>query len=134
MKYCVLAAFTVLSFSLSHCSTSDRATGREVKKETRDKRKSPIILTAKQGDYYMNLRENHFFDYFGLDSATNKAQLYAGNYEIKGDSLLMGFYNNHRPADLTNTGLFDRARNQLVLIAKDESKNRRMDIILGGNK
>jgi hypothetical protein len=130
MKHSNLAVFILLSLFMWHCSTSDRATGREVKKETADKRKSPIILAAKQGDYYLNLRENHFFDYFGLDSATKKASLYAGNYELKGDSLLMAFYNNYQPADLTNTGFMDRGRNQIVLFAKDPSKNRRMDILL----
>jgi hypothetical protein len=114
------------------CSTSEGASSREVKKETKEKRKSPIILSAKQGNYYLNLRENKFFDYFGLDSATNKTELYAGTYEWKGDSLLLGFYNNFQPGDLTNTGLIDRVTNEVVLIAKNPAKNRRMEIILGG--
>ena len=122
--FCVLFVFA--------CSSPERSTGREVKKETRDKRKSPIILMAKQGDYYLNLRENKFFDYFGLDSASNKAELYAGTYELKGDSLLLGFYNNYQPADLTNTGVVDRPHNLVILIAKDPVKNRRMEILVGG--
>lgn len=125
--------FTVWSLLLFFaCSSPEKSTGKEVKKETRDQRKSPIILSARQGSYYLNLRENKFFDYFGLDSATNKAELYAGTYELKGDSLLMAFYNNYQPGDLTNTGLVNRARNELVLLAKDPAKNRRMEIIVGG--
>jgi hypothetical protein len=114
------------------CSSPERSTGREVKKETRDKRKSPIILSAKQGNYYLNLRANNFFDYFGLDSATSKTELYAGTYELKGDSLLLGFYNNYQPGDLTNTGIVDRTNNLVILIAKDPAKNRTMGIIVGG--
>ncbi|HEU4633629.1 MAG TPA: hypothetical protein VFS22_06575 [Flavisolibacter sp.] len=114
------------------CSSPERSTGREVKKETRDQRKSPIVFSARQGNYYLNLRENKFFDYFGLDSASNKAELYAGTYELKGDSLFLGFYNNFQPGDLTNTGLVNRAKNELVLLAKDPAKNRKMEIIVGG--
>ena len=114
------------------CSSPERSTGREVKKETRDKRKSPIVLAAKQGDYYLNLRQNNFFDYFGLDSATKKAQLFAGSYQLNADSILLAFYNNYQPGDLTNVGWIDRAKNQVVLLAKDPANNRKMTIIAGG--
>lgn len=90
------------------------------------------MFSAKQGNYYLNLRENKFFDYFGLDSVSNRAALYAGTYEFKGDSLLMAYYNNYQPGDLTNTGLVDRAKNELILLAKDPAKNRKMEIIIGG--
>lgn len=110
------------------CSTPDRASGREVKKDTKDKRKSPVVLTARQGNYYINLRENDFFDYYGLDT-TNKVQLYAGTYELKGDSLMMAFYNNHQPGDLIGKGFIDKANNWLILFAKDATKNRKMQII-----
>ena len=115
------------------CSTSRGRTSREVKKETSDKRKSPTILVARQGDFYLNLRQNNSFDYFGLDSATKKAGLYAGSYELKGDSLSLGFYNNFKPADLTNMGFVDRAKKQVVLLAKDTAHNRRMEIITERN-
>jgi hypothetical protein len=114
------------------CSTSRGSTSREVKKETSDKRKSPTILVAKEGNFYLNLRQNNSFDYFGLDSATKKAGLYAGSYELKGDSLLLAFYNNFKPADLTNLGFVDRAKNEVILLAKDTTHNRRMEIIKGG--
>lgn len=111
------------------CSSFERSGGREVKKETKDKRKAPVVLTAKAGDYYINLRQNNFFDYFGLDS-NNKAKLYAGSYELKGDSLMMAFYNSYQPGDLIGKGFIDRKRNQLILISKDTAKNRRMEILL----
>jgi len=114
------------------CSTSDRSTGREVKKETRDKRKSPIVLAAKQENFYFNLRENNYFDYYGMTLGVAKAELYAGMYELKGDSLSMAFHNNHKPEDLTGTGFIDRARNQVVLLSKDTAHNRRLEIILAG--
>ncbi len=113
------------------CSAPERSTSREVKKETRDKRKSPIVLTAREGDYYLNLRQNNFFDYFGKDPASNKADLYAGTYKIEGDSLLLGFYNNYAPSDLTNMGYIDKSHNMLTLFSKDPSKNRKMQILFG---
>ncbi|MGN6402271.1 MAG: hypothetical protein ACTHMD_17560 [Flavisolibacter sp.] len=121
-------AIACLFYALA-CSTPGRSSGREVKKETKDKRKSPIVLTAKEGSYYINLRQNNFFDYFGLDS-NNKAQLFAGSYEFEGDSLMMAFYNNNQPGDLTGKGLVDKAANQLILFSKDAAKNRKMDIIM----
>ncbi len=130
IPYLITSGFLFLVLA---CSSPQRSTGREVKKETKDKRNAPIILAAKQGNYYLNLRKNNFFDYFGLDSATQKAQLYAGMYELKGDSLLLAFYNNYNPGDLTNVGWIDRAKNQVVLLAKDTAKNKRMDIIAQSN-
>lgn len=121
----------ILMISSLSCSTPERSSGREVKKETRDKRKSPIILTAKEGDYYLNLRQNNFFDYFGKDPASNKADLYAGTYKIEGDSLLLGFYNNYQPADLTSMGYIDKANNLLILFSKNPSRNRKMQILFG---
>ena len=109
------------------CSTSRGS--REVKKETSDKRKSPTILVAREGNFYLNLRQNNSFDYFGLDSATKKAGLYTGSYELKGDSLLLAFYNNFKPADLTNLGFVDRPKKQVILLAKDTTRNRRMEIL-----
>jgi hypothetical protein len=119
----------ILSFF--SCSTPERSSSREVKKETRDKRKSPIILTAKEGDYYLNLRQNNFFDYFGKDPSSNRADLYAGTYKIEGDSLLLGFYNNYAPQDLTSMGYIDRKNNLLTLFSKDQTKNRKMQILFG---
>jgi hypothetical protein len=58
--------------------------------------------------------------------------LYAGTYELKGDSILLAFYNNFQPGDLTNMGFVDRVNNEVVLIAKNPAKNRKMEIILGG--
>jgi len=130
-KAIVIRCFAIVGlFYVLACSTPGRSSGREVKKETKDKRKSPIILTAKEGNYYINLRQNNFFDYYGLDS-NNKAQLYAGSYEFKGDSLMMAFYNNNQPGDLIGKGLVDKAANQLILFSKDAGKNRKMEILLG---
>jgi hypothetical protein len=123
----------ILPMSSLSCSTPERSSSREVKKETKDKRKSPIVLTAKEGDYYLNLRQNNFFDYFGKDPASNKADLYAGTYKIEGDSLLLGFYNNYAPQDLTNMGFIDRKNNLLTLFSKEPSKNRKMQILFGAN-
>ena len=123
----------IFIISALSCTTPEKSSSREVKKETRDKRKSPIVLTAKEGDYYLNLRQNNFFDYFGKDPASNKADLYAGTYKIEGDSLLLGFYNNYAPQDLTNMGYIDRKNNLLTLFSKDPSKNRKMQILFGGN-
>ena len=126
----LLFIFLIASIS---CTTPEKSSSREVKKDTRDKRKSPIILTAKEGDFYLNLRQNNFFDYFGKDPASNKADLYAGTYKIEGDSLLLGFYNNYAPQDLTNMGYIDRKNNLLTLFSKDPSKNRKMQILFGAN-
>jgi hypothetical protein len=126
----LLFIFLIASIS---CTTPEKSSSREVKKDTRDKRKSPIILTAKEGDYYLNLRQNNFFDYFGKDPASNKADLYAGTYKIEGDSLLLGFYNNYAPQDLTNMGYIDRKNSLLTLFSKEPSKNRKMQILFGAN-
>src|SRR6476620_12522145 len=127
--WCILL-FIVMLLSFS-CSTPERSSSREVKRETRDKRKSPIVLTAKEGDYYLNLRQNNFFDYFGKDPSSNRTDLYAGTYKIEGDILLLGFYNNYQPADLTSIGYIDRTNNLLTLFSKDPSKNRKMQILFG---
>ena len=125
MVFCCLAVVVA-------CSTSDRSTGREVKKETKDQRKSPIVLAAKEGNFYFNLRENMVFDYYGLTLGITKAELYAGRYQLNGDSILMAFHNNHKPEDLTGMGFIDRAKKQVVLISKDTAQNRKLGIILDG--
>jgi hypothetical protein len=112
------------------CATFERSTGREVRKETKEKRKSPIVLTAKEGNYYLNLRQNKFFDYYGKKMGVTKADLYAGVYEIKGDSLFLAFQNDYQPGDLIGKGLIDRTSNQVILFAKDPAQNRKLGIIL----
>lgn len=114
------------------CSTPERSSGREVRKDTKDQRKAAVVLVAKQGNDYLNLRENNFFDYYGLDT-TNRAALYAGSYAFKGDSLMLAFYNNNKPADLIGKAWVDRIHHQLILLARDPSRNRKMAIVMGGN-
>jgi hypothetical protein len=134
MNYSKILSFFILSLFLFACAARDRSSAREVKKETREKRKAPIVLSAKDGNYYFNLRQNNFFEYYGVTLGVTKADLYAGSYEMKGDSLLLAFQNNYKPADLTGTGFIDRTNNQVVLISKDTSQNRKLGILLGENK
>lgn len=128
--YLACLGFSLAVLLLGACSSPRRSTGREVKSETRDKRKAPVIFAAKQDDYYFNLRQNSFFDYFGQNQASGKTELYAGTYTRKGDSLFLGFHNNYQPDDLTGKGFIDRRSNTLLLISKDTSRHRRMPIIL----
>jgi hypothetical protein len=118
-------------FLVIACSTFERSTGREVRKETKEKTKSPIMLTAKEGNYYLNLRQNNFFDYYGKKMGVSKADFYAGVYERKGDSLFLAFHNDYQPGDLTGKALIDRINNQVILFAKDPVQNRKLGIILG---
>ena len=119
--------------SLGACATRDRNSVRQVKKETKDKRKAPIVLSAKEGNYYFNLRQNNFFEYYGVTLGVTKADLYAGSYERKGDSLLLAFQNNYKPQDLTSMAYIDRVNRQVLLISKDTSQNRRLGILLEEN-
>lgn len=119
-----------LCFTVS-CTVFERSSGREVRKETKEKMKSPIVLTAKEGNFYLNLRENKSFDYYGLKMGVTKADFYAGVYERRGDSLFLAFHNDYQPGDLTGKGLVDRTSNQVVLFAKDPAQNRKLNIVLG---
>lgn len=131
MKRRTFPVLLAVLLALASCKTSgDAATAKEVRKETREHRKSPIVLTAKDGSHYFNLRENGFFDYFGKALGVVKAELYAGTYERKGDSLMLAFHNNFQPQDLVNKGFIDHAANQIVLVSKEPGQDRRMGIIL----
>jgi hypothetical protein len=123
-----------LVLTWTSCSTPEKSSGKEVKTETKDKRKAPIIFSAKQGDYYFNLHDNAFFDYFGTSGILTKTELYAGTYTRKGDSLLLGFHNNFQPEDLTGKAYFERSTNTLVLLSKIPAQNRRMPVILNDLK
>ena len=129
-----LVRFALLGclYLILSCSLFERSTGREVRKETKDKRKSPIVLAAKEGNFYLNLRENKFFDYYGMKMGVSKAELYAGVYEIKGDSLFLAFQDDYQPGDLTGKGLIDRTRNQIILFSKDPAQHRRLGIVPEG--
>jgi hypothetical protein len=115
---------------LAACSTGN-PTGREVRSETKEMRKAAVILAAKEGNYYFNLRANNVFDYYGTAVGMIKAELYAGTYERRGDSLYLAFHNNYQPGDLTNKGFIDRSANQVVLLSKDPGQHRRLGILLG---
>jgi hypothetical protein len=120
MKQILLLAAGIILFSA--CS-SNRSAANEVKRETAEKRKTPVVLGARSGDHYFHLRENNFFDYL------EGKNLYAGTYTQKGDSLMLGFHNNHQPTDLTSKGLIDRQSGVLLLFSKDIAKHRRLAII-----
>jgi hypothetical protein len=130
MNYSRIPVSFILCFFIVSCTIRDRSSVREVKKETKEKRKEPVILSAKEGNYYFNLRENNFFEYYGKTLGVTKAELYAGSYQKKGDSLMLAFQNNFKPADLTNSAYIDRTNKQLILISKDTSQNRKLAIIL----
>jgi hypothetical protein len=110
------------------CSTLYDQTSREVEKETREKRKYNVLLTAKGGGYTINLRENSFFDYHGRAETETRSSLFAGSYERKGDSLFLAFHNNYKPTDLTGLGRIDESRKTLVLLSKEFGRDRQMTI------
>lgn len=116
-------------FVLLACHTGQNSQ-REVIRETREKRKAPIILTAKQDNFYFNLRRNNFFDYYGLKLGVAKAELYAGTYQLKGDTILLAFQNSYQPGDLTGKGLIDRRHNQVILFSRDTAQNRKLEILM----
>lgn len=107
---------------LATACASNRDTAKEVKKETSEQRKAPVVLAAKTGDQSFNLRQYNFFDY------TEGGQLYAGTYNMKGDSVMLGFHNNFKPEDLIGKGLVDRPGGVLVLFSKDAARHRRLSI------
>jgi hypothetical protein len=122
-----MAGLVMIGF-LASCSTVYDQTSREVEKETREKRKYNVLLTAKGGGYTINLRENSFFDYHGRAEAETRSSLFAGTYERKGDSLFLAFHNNYKPTDLTGLGRIDESRKTLVLFSKDFGRDRQMTI------
>jgi len=109
-------AFLYIALTLAACSSGKIA--REVKKDTEEKLKSPVTLTAKGGDYTFNLHENSFFDYQG------RSQFYAGTFKQEGDTLMLAFHNNHKPEDLIGKALMRRNEGRVVLLAKEASDNR----------
>jgi hypothetical protein len=114
----LLFCVTVLAAA---CATN-RDTAKEVKKETAQQRKSPLVLAARSGDQSFNLRQFNFFDY------TEGGQLYAGTYSMKGDSVMLGFHNNFKPEDLIGKGLVDRQDGTVILFSKDGNRHRRLAI------
>jgi hypothetical protein len=110
---------------LASCGVTESSTQNEVKKETRDKRKAPIIFAAKSGNYFFNLRNNDFFDFYG------PGELYAGTYVRKGDSILLGFHNNHKPPELNGRAFINNASKEFLLASDDPSRHRRLTILLG---
>jgi hypothetical protein len=122
-----LAGIVMVIF-LASCSTVFDQTSREVEKETREKRKLNVLLSAKGGGYTINLRENNFFDYHGRAETETSSFLFAGTYERKGDSLLLAFHNNYKPEDLTGLGKIDEGRKTLVLLSREFGRDRQMVI------
>ena len=116
--------FSALLF-LASCGVTGDSSQAEVKKETKEKRKAPIVFAAKSGNFVFNLRNNDVFDYFG------PGELYAGTYVRNGDSILLGFHNNHKPAELNGRGFINNASKELLLASDDPTKHRRLTILLG---
>lgn len=108
--------------TVTACSAPN-STAKEVKRETANQRKAPVVLSAKLGDQYFHLRQENFFDYL------EGKELYAGTYTQKGDSLLLGFHNSYQPGDLTGKGLIDRQGGILILFSKDVARHRRLAIV-----
>jgi hypothetical protein len=115
--------YLIAALTLFTACSAPNATAKDVKRETANQRKSPIVLSAKLGDQYFHLRQENFFDYL------EGKELYAGTYTQKGDSLLLGFHNNYHPADLTGKAFVDRTGGVLILLSKDISRHRRLAII-----
>ncbi len=85
-------------------------------------------MSAQGMGYTLNLRDQNFFDFQGRGPDESGSSLYAGTYERKGDSLLLGFHNNYKPMDLTGTGMINRTNNTVTLFSKDPSKHRMLTI------
>ncbi|HEX2606243.1 MAG TPA: hypothetical protein VHK91_02645 [Flavisolibacter sp.] len=107
---------------LANCRSVEPGTGREVKKDTRDKRKLSILLTASSKEdnqeHLFNLREQNFFDYSTKASGLSKTELYAGTYSRRGDSVFLAFFNNYKPGDLTGIGIIHEAAHEFLLLGK----------------
>jgi hypothetical protein len=114
---------------LLSCSAPERSTGREVKKETSDKRKAALLLSAEQEHSFFNLREGNFFEYYG--AMPTGADYYAGIYDRKGDSLFFSFHNNYQPQDLTGKGFIDKVQKKVLLFSKNAGQTRSLTIIGG---
>ena len=116
----IIPAFFLL---LSCASTS---TGKEVKKDTKEKMTLPVRFYARGGegskDYYINLRMGNFFDYH------EGSALYAGTYSISGKTLNLAFNNNYYPGDLSGMATIDTTEKRLVLLGKPGAANRVMTI------
>ncbi|HEU0112585.1 MAG TPA: hypothetical protein VFQ73_17040 [Flavisolibacter sp.] len=114
--------FIILLLFFNSCATTSG--GKEVKQDTEEKRKLPVIYYGKSasGDYYIYLRTRDFFDYH------EKGELYAGTYTIEGNNLSLAFQNNIHPDELTNKGIVDKTKGEIIIIAKNTSANRRMMI------
>jgi|SRR5215204_484151 len=111
-----------ISFFIAACATT--STEKEVKKDTKEKMDLPVIYYAKaaegKGDYYINLRQNKFFDYH------EGTALYAGTYSIEGKTLNLAFNNNYDPEDLSGKATIDLNKKEIVLLGKTASSDRRM--------
>ena len=117
----------LIAFSLALSCSTTRNTGKDVEQEIEDKLKLRALITATGDGYTLSLRENNFFDYQGKSPTETKSNLYAGTWERKADSLLLGFHSNHHPRDLTGTGIIDE-KNSLIILFSKELRHRRLVI------
>ena len=81
------------------------------------------------------LRDKKFPGSFTVNGNTHslivlmpQVKSFPGTYTIEGNNLSLAFQNNIHPDDLTNKGIVDKTKGEIIIIAKNTSANRRMMI------
>lgn len=111
MKY--LLSLLFVSALLGACSThtlpqKDRAIFEASKITHR------FISVADMNDAFFELRENNFFEFYRqlFDSVKNSS--YPGKYQLKGDTLVLSFYNPKGKTLLGSRALIGPGNNEIV--------------------
>lgn len=108
----VIAVFLLLCLCLC-CSPSARFNKDKAAFEASRISRS-FISVADMNDSYFDIRENKFFEFYKLLFDSVKNTSYPGRYTLRGDTMLLQFYDKKGRLLLGNKALVNEAKNQVI--------------------
>jgi hypothetical protein len=111
MKYIVLLFIVIIT--VLACSPACKFSKDKAAFEASAVTKS-FKSVADMNDSYFEIRENNYFEFYRqlFDSVKNTA--YPGKYELRGDTLLLKFYDKKGKAFLGSKAVIRESRNEIV--------------------
>jgi hypothetical protein len=111
MKYiCLIVLLSILVYA---CSPAERFSKDKASFEASAITKS-FKSVADMNDSYFEIRENNYFEFYRqlFDSLKNSS--YPGKYELRGDTLLLKFYDKKGKKLLGSKALIKERKNEIV--------------------
>ncbi len=110
MKF--LAALLLIGFIWS-CSGTGRFSRDEAAFNASAITRS-FISVADMNDSYFDIRENNFFEFYKMLFDSVKNTRYPGKYSLKGDTMILHFYDKKGPHFLGSKALVASGKNQII--------------------